>query len=383
MKHKLVTQAVLMLSLGFLTACPPNNRNDNNNSAVQQGRIMSQDANSFCDLNNGTLTCYGVNQMTGNRCSTLSKSYNPNDRINLCSQIYQLRSENSSMSFGNTGCVVDGAINSTIAQYCEGVTDQWGQNLPGSNNPMDPNNPQNPTNPMNPNQPGMDMGYVSLQCDFEAQRTSSRRWFNSNVSIPKTTALITMSSTSQQRVDLRRKFLGLDVGKFGNLSMTYKPARGQSTDAQIELRSEGMKVSDESVRIVKTGSASRGVQLEALAEGLYMKISCRNSNQAQPRQGGSAPINGRNLVCVGESKIIGTPREEIEFITPLNSIANGQEFQISQAVSAKLNGSDITYTAVLDRDFGPTLVTTSSLRSAAVLKANDRVARIDVTCTVQ
>lgn len=382
MKQKIVTRAVLMLSFGLLTACPPNNKSDNN-TTVQQGRIMSQDSNSFCDLNNGTLTCYGVNQMTGARCATLAKSYNPNDRINLCSQIYQLRVENSSMSFGNTGCAVDGAISSLVSQYCEGVTDQWGQNLPGAQDPNNPNNPMNPGNPTNPTNPGMDLGYRSFQCEFEAQRSSSRRWFSSNVNIPKTTTLITLDARNQQRIDLRRKFLGLDIGKFGNLSMTFKPARGQNTEDVLELRSEGMKVSDESVRIVKTGSASQGVQLEALAEGLYMKLSCRNSDQAQPRQNGSAPLTGRNLVCVGESKIIGSPREEIEFIAPLNSLGGGREFQISQAVSAKLEGSKISYTATLDRDFGPTIVTSSSLRTAAVLKANDRVARIDVTCRVQ
>lgn len=411
MKQKIFTHVILLFSLGALTACPPNKSGDNSPNLAPQGRVMSQDSGSYCDLNNGTLTCYGMDQNTGQRCSTLSKSYNTNDRVNLCSQLYRMRSEtsqgsgfmNGGFGFGFTVCEVQGALNSAIAQHCQDVQDQWGLGeMPGN-----PNNPGNPGggNPLNPGVPGGDLGlsYKSFQCDFEAQRTSSGRWLNTNVNIPRTTALVAFDGRTTQRINLRSKFLGIDIGKFGELTMIYRPGQG-GADESIELRNDGLKIGEERVRIVQSGSASQEVRLEALADGLYMRVACRNSansGNGSPRSrtrtsepapsaalagSDSAPAaagSGTNLVCTGQSRIVGTDLEEIELILPLNTLANGQEFQISQAVSGKLNGSSITYNAVLDRDFGPTIISTSSLRSASALKANDRAATIDVTCAVQ
>lgn len=399
MKQKIMTHALLLMSLTALTACPPSKSSDSNNANVApQGRVMSQDSSSYCDLNNGTLTCYGTDQNTGRQCATLAKSYNPNDRVNLCSQLFQLRSDtNSNSGFGFVQCNVEGAVSSAISQHCQGVNDMWNQQSDPNNpnNPGNPGNPWNPGNPGNPNQPGATVpGYKSFQCDFEAQRTSGRR-FTTNISIPRTTALIAFDGRTEQRIDLRTKFLGIDIGRFGTFSMKYKPARA-GADESLELRNEGLRIGDERVRIIQTGSASQEVKMEALADGLYIKLSCRNSTQSgatgpgRSRDGGSqqpvpfsSPVSGTNLVCTGESNTVYTGREEIDLVLPLNSLTNGQDFQISEAVTGKLSGTSITYNAVLDRDFGPTVVSTSSLRSAAGIKTNDRVFHIDVTCSIR
>lgn len=400
MKQKIMTHVLLLMSVTALTACPQSKSSDSNNNpqVAPQGRVMSQDSSSFCDLNNGTLTCYGVDQNTGRQCATLAKSYNPNDRVNLCSQLYQLRTEtafNSGFSF--VQCNVEGAVSSAISQHCQGINDMWNQQSDPNdpNNPNNPNNPWNPTNPANPNQPGATVpGLKSFQCEFEAQRTSGRRW-TTNISIPRTTALVAFDGRTEQRIDLRTKFLGIDIGRFGTFSMKYKPARGTGGDETIELRNEGLRIGEERIRIVQTGSASQEVKMEALADGLYIKLSCRNSAQAgapggagRNRDSGqptpfSSPVSGANLVCVGETRTVGTDREEIDLVIPLNSVAGGQEFEISPAVMGKLSGNSITYNAVLDRDFGPTVVATSSLRSAAVIKTNDRASHIDVTCSIR
>lgn len=255
------------------------------------------------------------------------------------------------------------------------------QNGPGNNNPGN-NNPGN----IPGNQGQIDQIMKTIQCEFEGQRSKSHRFFSTNVSIPKTISMISLDSRYENPIDLRTKFLGLDIGKFGKISMQYVPAsKTKSGTDTIILIDEGL---NKNMRMSQSGFAGQEVRLDAQGDGMFVTVACKGTAQFKS---GPAHTGKTNLVCHGKSSTALTQEEQIDVSIPLNSVQAGQEFMISEAVSAKLDSAatTITFMASLDPDYSPIVTTTASLKSAATFRLidtsreNNSSAEINVTCKVQ
>lgn len=253
-----------------------------------------------------------------------------------------------------------------------------GQDLPG-NNPI-----QNPTNPQ------LNDTLRSFQCEVEGQVQKQRKFlgikFDTSVNIGKTTTLFHLDARAQTQVDLRRKFLGIDIGKFGVISMDYVPANATKSGTDtIVLRNVGL---NGNMRMSQSGFGGQLVKLEALGEGMFLTISCRGTSQFKS---GTSHTSKTNLACRGKSTTVYGGTEEIEFLRPLNSLLPDEEFEISSAVSGKLDRSqsNITFRANIDQEYAPAIVSTVSLKSPATFKTSDgkteqqSVTSVSVTCNIQ
>lgn len=239
---------------------------------------------------------------------------------------------------------------------------------------------QLPTNPISAN-PNLNM--KTVQCEFEAERVENGKFFNSNVNIPKTIAMLYFDSRNDRSFNLRNKFLGLDIGRFGKISLKFVPAANSKNGADtIILVNEGLEVGGRKTTTSQSGFAGEEVKLEARAKGMLMTVACKGTSQFK---GKSPQTTKTNLVCSGKSNTISYGEEKVEVVLPLNTLTGGQEFTIANSISGKLNAnaSNITYSTVLDNELGPNLVSTGSLNANSTIKSADGVAAIDITCQVQ
>ncbi|MEQ1666221.1 MAG: hypothetical protein ABL927_12695 [Bdellovibrionales bacterium] len=236
----------------------------------------------------------------------------------------------------------------------------------------------------------IDSSIKSFQCEFEAQRHSGSRFFNSSVSIPKTIAVMTSMGNYEHRFDLRTKFLGMDFGKFGSIYLKYIPAsiaKKTNTDT-IVLVDEGL---NKNIRMSQSGFAGQEVKLEAQDNGMFVSIACKGAAISQFKSESSTGTK-TNLVCKGKSSTATSLENEFESTFPLNSIHAGVSFDIADGLSAKLDStaSTITYIGDVDPDYAPLIFSTASLKSSATFRIATRKAtnanamgEINVTCRVQ
>lgn len=240
---------------------------------------------------------------------------------------------------------------------------------------------QNPiTNPT-----PIDSNIKSFQCEFEGQRIKNHKYLNTNVNIPKTVSLITLYGNTKQNVNLRSKFLGIDIGKFGEMYMQYVPGdRTKSGADTINIVNRGL---NKGMSMTQSGFAGKEVKLAATSQdgNLYVAISCKGTTSFK----GDANNTGKTkLVCKGKSSTAITSVEQINFERPLNSLQAGETFEISQAVSAKLDAraTTITYEASLDPGVAPSVSSTGSLGSPSMLTLSDKSipeAEIEIECRLQ
>lgn len=265
------------------------------------------------------------------------------------------------------------------------VAPNQGQGIPGGNNPNNPGG-YNPggNNPNNPG--GQDWIMKGIQCEFEGQRTKNYKYGSINMSIPKTIALISFDSRYETPIDLRTKFLGVDIGKFGKISLQFVPAdKTKSGTDTIILIDEGL---NKNTRMSQSGFAGQEVKLVAQDEGLFVTVACKGTSQFKS---GISHTGKTKLVCHGKSSTALTSEEQIDITIPLSSIQPGEEFVISEAVSAKLDNAatTITYMGSLDPGYAPIVTSTASLKSSATFKIVDTakeqnsLAQINVTCKIQ
>ena len=265
-------------------------------------------------------------------------------------------------------------------------------NSPDRVNAITPNQgPANPgANPPSGSTPGnqgqVDSIMKTIQCEFEGQRNSSSHFFSTNTSIPKTVALISLDSRIENPIDLRTKFLGLDIGKFGKISMQFVPAaRTKSKTDTIILIDEGL---NKNMRMSQSGFAGQAVKLEAEGDGMFVSITCKGTSQFKS---GITTASKTNLFCHGSSNTPLSQEKQINVTIPLSSIQAGQEFTISETVSAKLDSAatTITFMGSLDPDYSPIVTATASLKSAAtfrimdIAKEQNSLAEIKITCSIQ
>lgn len=255
-----------------------------------------------------------------------------------------------------------------------------GQDIPGGNNPQNPTIPDQQFNDV----------LRSFQCEVEGNVQKQRKFlgirFNTSVNIGRTTTLFSLDARSQTQVDLRRKFLGIDIGKFGVISMEYVPANAtKSGNDTIVLKNVGL---NGNMRMSQSGFGGQPVTMEALGDGMYLRISCKGTSQFKS---GTSHTSKTNLACRGKSVTVAGGTEEIEFLRPLNSLLADEEFEISSAVTGKLDRSQsaITFRANIDADYAPAVVSSVSLKSPATFKTSDgkneegSLTSVAVTCNIQ
>ena len=257
-----------------------------------------------------------------------------------------------------------------------------GGNNPGGNNPGG-NNPGG-NNPGGDNIGSQPVSSIrSFQCEFEGSRSKTRKYFSSSINIPKTVSLITLDGLYETKIDLRTKFLGFDIGKFGKISMQFVPAaKTKSGTDTIILIDDGV---NKNMRMSQSGFAGQMTRLEAQEDGMNVSVSCKGTS---PFKSGTAHTGKTNLVCKGRSSTAVTAEELVNVSIPLNSIKAGEEFVISEAVSAKLDAAatTITYSGSLDPEYGAMVTSTASLKSSATFRLIDTTTsatEINITCGIQ
>lgn len=223
----------------------------------------------------------------------------------------------------------------------------------------------------------------SFQCEFEGRRNKSSKYFNSYVNIPKTVSLITLDGDYETKIDLRTKFLGFDIGKFGKISMQYVPAaKTKSGNDTVILIDDGI---NKNMRMSQSGFAGQMTKLEAQEDGMFVTVSCKGTTAFKS---GTGHTGKTNLVCKGRSSTAITAEENVNVIIPLNSIQAGHEFTISEAVSGKLDAASttITFSGSLDPEYGAMVTSTASLKSPATFRLIDTTTsatEINITCGIQ
>jgi hypothetical protein len=387
MKQKIVSNVFLLAGFMALTACPAKNDSNQNNVVTPQGRISALSSpGTFCDINSGTISCSSIDQTTGQSCLTNAKNYNPADLTNFCQQVAQLRIESRQGSFNTRPCNVDAALAQVLTQSC------GGPNNPNGNLPQDPNNPGNGKG----NGQWGQQDVKNFQCEFEAQRTRGG-FLGGSAHIPKTIAQIQLVGNVSQTIDLRSRFLGIDLSKFGKISMRYAPlgsTPGRSADTII-LQLQDAKIGVNRAEMSRSGFAGQEVRLEAQDPNVFISIACRGTSQFRASQ-----ATGSNLACSGGTRSAGDGRrlitlpggaqvsQEIDRVISQSELSGGQEVQLTSTLSVKLeNGNKLTYTGVLDEEQGPTIIATSSLKAPAELRAaetkDEKLGFITVQCKLQ
>lgn len=222
----------------------------------------------------------------------------------------------------------------------------------------------------------------TIQCEFEGQRTNSSKYFNSNVSIPKTIALISLDSRIGTIIDLRTKFLGFDIGKFGSISMQYVPAaRTKSGTDTINLMNKGL---NKNMKMSQTGYAGQVVKLEAQGDSMFVTVSCKGASQFK---NGSAKTSKTSLACSGHSSTAITAEEEIRKTILLNSIQADEEIELSKAVRIKVDSKaeTITYMGNLDVENSLEVTSVASLKSPTKFMVSEQGSstEIEVLCKLE
>ncbi len=256
-------------------------------------------------------------------------------------------------------------------------------------NTVAPNQTLNGPGPVSgPNGPGLpgqvDSVIKTIQCEFEGRREKSSSFFSSRISIPKTISLITLDGSYETPIDLRTKFLGIDIGKFGKISLQYVPAsKTKSGTDTIILIDDGV---NKNLRMSQSGFAGQLIKLEAQQDGMFVNVSCRGTSQFKAP---TVNTGKTNLVCKGKSSTVVTPEEQVNVIIPLNSLQAGQDVVISDAVTAKLDtaATTITFSGSLDPEYGALITSTASLKSSATFrlieKEKNSANEINITCNIQ
>lgn len=254
------------------------------------------------------------------------------------------------------------------------------------------------SNPANgPDQ--LDTIMKSFMCEFEGLRNKDGKYFDSYVSIPKTYSVISLDSRIESVVNLRSKFLGFDIGKFGEISMRFVPAsKANSGTDTIVLINKGL---NKNMTMSQSGFAGQMVKLEARGGGMFVTVSCKGISQfrsglaqttqaAQETQADKMAQTGKTkLVCSGVSSSAVTNEEKVDVTIPLNSIQAGDDIEISKELSAKLDSAatSITFTGSIDPEYAPEVISTASLKSPAKFctSIEDKYSKavIKVTCSLQ
>ncbi len=354
MKVAILKSASILTCVLALTACPGKPSNDNpgatTNSVGPQGKIYDPNSNNtYCDFQNGNITCVSTDPTTGATCNA-SRSYTPTDINSLCQQVRDLQNN-------TPNCNISGATRRVLNENCS--------NNGGNGGGQNPNNP---------NFPGS-----SYSCDVRLD----------NVQFTNVLIFTGQSAYAAPKVSfykLKRGFFNGLLGKksvSGSILFNYLPRdnRGPETlTARISYKDQEKR----DIKLKQSGYSGAAFSLNSDINGVNIDINCN------PNSNNNISLNDvSNLVCNGKAHMSGGQYEEpIQFIRPLSSIVSGEELNVTQnseAVKLILNkqSGELTFITNIDDTFGPISRSSSSMRSKALFEASEGVGAVKLNCFVK
>lgn len=369
MKTNILKNVSLFAGLLILASCS-GPKNDNNNGNIvptvgPQGHIQAVGSeNKFCDINDGRITCSFRNPQTQALCS-ITRAYNAQDMANFCEQMRSIHNEAGQIN----GCNVQEVSSRILTENCS----NYGGVQPPNSNPNWPGPGMPPgTNPGGPFPPGSTGRVISCNVDSNGYRT--------NLLVPagmgRGFAFVTLN-------ERRGGILGA-IGisrKIGEVRVNYQPNQGnlpETLTATIKYRD---RANDRDTLAKHSGFAGSPLSIDANINGSQLSVSC-NEGMAT-----NAPVNeSATLVCVGSSHMTSSHYEEnIQFTRQISTMNSGEEVNVSEAVRISLDKASgrLTVHTNVDSTLGPSMTSSSSLRSNLLVEASETIGKAKITCSVR
>jgi len=370
MKTKILKNVSLFAGLIILASCngPKNNNNNNVVPTVgPQGHIQAVGSeNKFCDINDGRITCSFRNPQTQALCS-ITRAYNAQDMADFCGQMRSIHNEAGQIN----GCNVQEVSSRILTENCA----SYGGVTPPGTNPGWPGNPGMPGMPGSPTGPFPgNSRLISCNVDSNGYRTQLLVPAGNN---QRGFAFVTLN-------ERRGGLLGA-IGisrKIGEVRVNYQPNQGNLP----ETLTATIKYTDRSNRNRDTlakhsGFAGAPLSIDANINGAQISVSCNEG------LGGNAPINeSATLICQGNSHMTGsTYQDNIQFTRQISTMNSNEEVNVSEAVRISLNKESgrLTVHTNVDSTLGPSMTSSSSLRSNLLVEASETIGKAKITCSVR
>lgn len=376
MKTKILKNMTVFAGLVILASCGgKDNKNGNVVPTVgPQGHIQAIGSeNKFCDINDGRITCSYRDPNTQALCS-ISRAYDAQNMANFCDQMRSIHNEASQFN----GCNVQEVSSRILTENCG----SYGGVQPPNTTPGWPTNPGYPGYPGGPNGPGMPGGpfppvnsgrIISCNVDSNGYRT--------NLLVP---AGLNQRGFAFVTLNERRGGLLGAIGisrKIGEVRLNFQPSQGnlpETLTATIKFRD---RANDRDTLAKHSGFAGAPLSIDANINGSQLSVSC-NEGMA-----GNAPVNeSATLVCQGNSHMTGsTYQENIQFTRQISTMNSNEEVSVSEAVRISLNKESgrLTVHTNVDSTLGPSMTSSSSLRSNLLVEASETIGKAKITCSVR
>ncbi|MFZ3230406.1 MAG: hypothetical protein WA160_09385 [Pseudobdellovibrio sp.] len=377
MKTKLILTLAGLALLG-LTACNKGDSGGEKDAVIPAtpnriyavGYNCQTDVNSYCDISPDQLSVTCTNQIQANQASAPLVITTANGN-SMCANL-QLQSNAYGQSFNQSACSRTAMQAVLSSPTCTAALplNIPNQNIPNQNIPQFPEIIQ-PTDP----------NTRVIQCEFDAARQIQGKWINRNFSTGHIYTSVVVSGNIKQVIDLRRKFIGIDIGDFGNTSMTFNPANLKNGLETITLSNSGL---NRSITTSQLGFARQEVRLEAENEDGSMKlmISCTDKTAAKKS---TVETSFTSYKCKGTSNL-GSSNEVIDLTLPFNKSLLSNEIQLADGLVMNITGDSsgqnnarvvLTASGISSE---VTIRSSAYLKSAAQIKINDGFNAVDVTC---
>lgn len=368
MKTKILKNASLFAGLIILASCSGPKGNNNNNvvpTVGPQGHVQASGSeNKFCDINNGRITCSFRNPSTQALCS-ITRAYNEQDLANFCEQMRSIHNEAGQIN----GCNVQEVSSHILTSHCGNY---GGVQPPNTNpnwpNPGMPGGPGSPTGPF----PPVNSRIISCNVDSNGYRT--------NLLVPAGLSRGFAFVTLNER---RGGLLGA-IGfsrKIGEVRINFQGQQGnlpETLTATIKYRDR----SNNRDTVAKhSGFAGAPLSIDANINGSQLSVSCNEGMMV------NAPVNeSATLICQGSSHMTGsTYQENIQFTRQISTMNSNEEISVSEAVRISLNKESgrLTVHTNVDSTLGPSMTSSSSLRSNLLVEASETIGKAKMTCSVR
>lgn len=369
MNARLLKSVFIFAGFAVLTACPGKKSEDKIVPSVgPQGRITAfGSANSYCDINNGTIVCTKIDPATGAVCNSSTKNYNTQDLANFCQQMNLLQNESAQAG----ACNVSDVVSRILSEHCRGFA-----------NP----NP-NPISPVpGPGFPGQTI-YRPITCAITVDESLPFKVylnFGGTRNPVYTQRLSTMVNKSGSKLKGLIHYNYSYTSHIGEMEFMYQPVKGKIPDTVTITGRVKDKATGRKVKVKHSGFAGGVVKLEANINGTFVTASCSDSRGGHS---GAQPLSDlTNLVCTGSSNATGSRYEEnIQFIRPISSMVTGEEVVVTEAVRLSVDKatSVLTVRTLVDNMLGPETTSSSSLRADALVEADEGNGRAKMTCSIK
>lgn len=379
--------SLLIISAAILSLAACNKNDDSKPATVPAApeRVFAKsgfngtvDQANYCDISGSgsgqkSVICYSPqnnfnpnipNQNGAVSCASIPIQFTDAD---LCATLSRVLSQQQNQcgllamqSLFNQRCSNNGIPNQTLnPSFPQPSTPGFPQpSLPG-NIPTDPN-------------------YRLISCDFDASGAFDRTYTTGHM-----TTSIMIDNRQFQKIDLRNRFIGLDIGIFGTTEMTYSPAGLKGSADSIKISNTRL---NEAISMSQSGFAGEEVHLEYQNDEGSMRLLVSCKGQGKFKKNTTTTIFTK-LNCNGTSNL-GAHKEQVNLSLPYNTNLLGHDITLAENLvlnvagdgSAQQDNARMTLTASnIDGDL--TVQSSAYLKTAGQLKVDDGFRTADVTCS--